>query len=88
MFKSKKVVQSATYLGLLPLLTGCGGGLAALGSLFGGRAAGGGEVASAILPAGGEAAIVALHNPEPASMLLMGSGAVAMAFMKRRKNSK
>lgn len=76
----------------LPFIVGCGGGGAAfLGSLFG---ASGTLLASSASAAGGAAAAAAgagaagagatLVNPEPATMLLMGSGMAAMAIFKSR----
>jgi len=72
----------------VPLLTGCGGGGAAtlgLGSLFG--FAGGGGGGGGIIGGGGGGPIAAIVQPEPASLLLMGSGMAAMAFYKSRKKS-
>ena len=83
---------------LLPCIYGCGGGGAGagfLGGLFGGggssAAAGGSSIflassglASSGIESGG-AAIAALHNPEPITMALFGSGMMAMAFYKNRR---
>lgn len=79
------------FLFVLPSLVGCGGGGAALAAIFGsvgGAAAssaviGGGDVLLA--SAGSGAAIGTFHNPEPASMALVGVGMVVMAFQRRFK---
>jgi hypothetical protein len=34
-----------------------------------------------------DAAITTVHNPEPATMLLLSSGIVAMAFMKKKRTN-
>jgi len=78
-----ELIKKYGFLALLPLLAGCaGGGSAAfgLGSLFGGGGGGGGipDIIS------GEA-IATIYQPEPASMLLMGSGLAAMAYFKNKK---
>ena len=84
--KLKQYINSAILLMLLPFIAGCGvGGLTALGSLFGGIAGGGGgAVALASLPSSGATAagIASIHQPEPASMLLMGGGMAALALFK------
>lgn len=68
---------------LLPFVYGCGGGggLAALGSLFLG-----GGLASLGGGAGLGAQIATISQPEPATMMLMGSGLAAMAFFKSKRN--
>lgn len=77
----------------VPLISGCGGGGGlSLNSLFG--SGGGSEAASS----GGGGSLASLsgvsggggdfHNPEPASMLLMGSGIAAMAYAKYKNKNK
>jgi len=76
---------------VMPILTGCQGasgfGAIGLGSLFAGFGGiGGNGGSSALISSGGDLATIS--NPEPASMLLMGSGMAAMAFFKSRKNKR
>jgi hypothetical protein len=88
---TKKVLaafKSYAFLLFLPILSGCGsggGGLAALGlgSLFGGGVSGG-----LALLGGGAGTIAHTHNPEPASMFLLGSGVAAMSFLKKKASKK
>lgn len=97
----KKYIRFANLFVLtvvLPFVYGCGSGggdVASLGSfLFGGGNAtlmdsGNAlplELAVASTEAVGSAGLATIHNPEPATMLLMGSGVVAMAYVKSRKN--
>ena len=75
---------------LLPYIYGCGSGVGAtfLDGLLGGggSAVDGGSVllASSGIEGGG-ATMAALHNPEPMTMALFGSGMLAMAFYKNRR---
>ena len=73
---------------LLPFVYGCqGGGISQLGSLFGGSGSGGN--AGAGLLAGGEGGAVAtIVNPEPASMILLGTGLAAMAYYNTKKKQR
>ena len=41
-----------------------------------------------IVPAVSGVELAAIHNPEPATMLLLGSGVMAMTYFKSRKNRK
>jgi hypothetical protein len=84
--------QKAFWL-MLPFLAGCGGGgggslvSLALGSLFG-LGTGVAFTGGGLLAAGGSGAgIATIHNPEPASMFLMGSGMAIMAVYKKIKKS-
>ena len=82
---SKKWPKLLAAVLLTPLMTGCGGGAAllGLGSLFGGLGAGGGIGGAGLLPGAG-AGIASIHNPEPASMLLVGGGIATMAYFKNK----
>ncbi len=91
----KKLIQSLQVIGLsvlLPALYGCqGGGLGSLigsGGIFlaassGGSSAGG----AAAITGGAGSSLATLHNPEPATLMLMGSGMMVMAYA-RMKNKK
>lgn len=90
----RKVITKAKNLALLsillPFVYGCGSDSGLLGSLFGGS---GGSSSIGLLAgggggAGGGAALPTLVNPEPATMLLLGGGVVAMRYLKQRKNRK
>ena len=88
-----------TFSILLPFVYGCnggGGGSASLGSLFtggtGNPGGGGGGVGGLLNPGGsgsdggGVAAVVgAVHQPEPTTMLLLGSGIAAMGLIYKKK---
>ena len=72
---------------MLPFVAGCGGGgLAALGlgSLFASFGGGGGDLTTLLASSGG----IIPHTPEPARMLLLGSGMATMAYFKSRKDKK
>jgi len=82
---------------VLPMMYGClgGGGIGALTSLLFGSSAIGGGIGGGLGPVlgpggpggpGGIIAAGAITNPEPASMLLLGSGMMAMAYYKKRRN--
>lgn len=77
---------------LLPFVYGCGGGsgVSSLASfLFGSTGIGGGIAllsgAAADVAISGGSSVATLVNPEPASMLLLGSGLAAAAYFARRK---
>ena len=67
-----------------------GGSVSSIGLLSSGTA--GSSVPLGIASAAGDSVIsggaelAALHNPEPATMLLLGSGVMAMTYFKSRKN--
>jgi len=75
---------------IVPLISGCGGGVAALGflgSFFGAAGGGGSGGGLGIINVPGSDAISSITQPEPASMLLMGGGMAAMAYFKSKKKS-
>ena len=91
MKKYLKQINLLILAAVLPFVQGCGagGGIASLTSfLFGG----GGGIGSflplgiAAATGGGGTELAALHNPEPASMLLVGGGMMAMTYFRSRKN--
>lgn len=72
---------------LLPFIYGCNsgtGGSSPVGSVGGlfesGPSVTGGS--GTIIPPGGEEVVAQLHNPEPATMLLIGGGIAAMGYIK------
>ena len=80
---------------ILPLFSGCNGGggsagsTSMVGSLFGASSSGGSTLASSSGPVGtdgGGAALASIHNPEPTTMLLVGGGVMAMAYLRKRKS--
>jgi len=86
-----KLVNFLVLFLLLPWISGCGGGGAGiaglLGSLFGGGGGSGGSgLAGFISDGSGVTTLARLHNPEPCTMLLMGSGLIAMAFANKKKD--
>jgi len=95
---TKKYLKHINLLVLtvaLPFVYGCGGagggGIGALtGFLFGGAGSSVGLFSSAgsslPLEIASAAEVAAIHNPEPATMLLLGSGMMAMTYFKSRKN--
>ncbi len=79
------LINNICLLVTLPLLSGClGGGITSLGlgSLFGIGGGSAGELAFL----GDNAAvqsIAQIHNPEPATMVLMGSGLAALTYYRK-----
>lgn len=90
---SSKIKKLAILTGVLPLLYGCGGGGsgALLAFLFGSAGIGGG---TALLGGGGSGvggggtSLATLHSPEPASMLLIGGGLMAMSYVKAKMDQR
>ena len=93
--KTLKLSNILGWLALVPALIGCGGGggggsaSLGLGSLFGGGGSSisgfGSEITTLVLLDQGGGGIPTLHNPEPATMLLFGTGMAAMAYMRRKR---
>lgn len=75
---------------LLPVVYGCnggsGGGSASLGSLFAGGSPSGSSTGSTSgsVGSGGGDALASIQNPEPATMMLIGGGVAAMAYLRSR----
>lgn len=86
--KNTKKLRALFAAALVPFITACNGGggggsaLLGVGSLFSGTG-GGGEAGPGLLPGGDQ--VASLTNPEPASMLLVGSGMAAMAYFNRKR---
>ena len=70
-------------------LTGClgggGGGGSASGGSGGGSVAGGTTVASLPETDGGDSVFTPLHNPEPATIALLGGGLAAFALLRKKR---
>jgi hypothetical protein len=91
-----KYLKPAVLAVMLSFIYGCGPGAGAgslIGFLFGnggdiggGTIAllGGGSAAGGGIAAGGGAELATLHQPEPASMLLFGSGLMVMTYFKSK----
>lgn len=81
---SVKVLNFLTLSVLMPYIYGCQGGGGSSASLLGGETiiSGGGS------GGGGGDIVGTIHNPEPTTMLLLGSGLLAMAYSRNKKNSK
>ena len=89
--KLMKSKNSLLALSLMPFVCGCQAGaigLNSLGNLFafsgGGAESGAGLLASV----GGGGGVATIVNPEPASMLLMGGGLIAMKYLKSKIKAK
>jgi len=100
---NSKYLKLIALAAVLPFIYGCGGGAGVgslIGFLFGGGGLGsigdiallggiGGGIGGAV---GGAAGVASLVQPEPASMLLLGSGLMTMSYFKakagRRNNKK
>jgi len=84
-----KYIKLIALAAVLPFIYGCGAGVGSLvGFLFGGGGLTGSEIAllgsTGVLGGGGGAGLATLSQPEPASMLLVGSGLLAMGYFKSK----
>lgn len=83
-----KAMKALFAAALVPFITACNGGgggaLLGTGSLFSGLATDQGT-GPGVITTGDE--IPALTNPEPASMLLIGSGMAIMAYHNNKKKA-
>ena len=98
----RQFIKSAHWILIvfLPFIVGCQTGISSLFGLVGlsseSLSLGGGDFGflggggGGSLPGGGGGgeAIAVVHNPEPASMILLGSGMIAMACLKRKKSNR
>jgi len=90
--KSSKYLKFFGLAVALPFIYGCGSGSSSLiGFLFGGGGGAGiGDIAllgsGGGTGLGGGAGLAGLHSPEPASMLLVGGGIMAMTYFKSKTN--
>ncbi|MCR4337395.1 MAG: PEP-CTERM sorting domain-containing protein [Candidatus Omnitrophica bacterium] len=80
--------KNALLVLALPMIYGCGGGgggaISQLGSLFGGGSSSS-SLAGGSSGGSGFGSIANIHhNPEPATMLLMGSGLALMACYRKK----
>jgi len=92
--KYLKCLKFVVLAAALPFIYGCGGaGVGSLVSfLFGGGLGSAGDIAllggslGAGLSGAGGASLASLNQPEPASILLVGSGIMAMSYFKSKTN--
>ena len=85
-------IMNFALLSLLPILAGCnggGGGGSSAGGISGLSSLGGGltniPTPDSLAAVTGGDALATLHNPEPATMLLLGGGIAAMAIVRSTK---
>lgn len=93
MKKYSKQINLLALAAVLPFVQGCGAGVGGIGALTSFLFGEGGSIGSflplgiaAVTGGGGGAELAALHNPEPATMLLVGGGMATMAYFRSRKN--
>jgi len=90
----RRYLKFVVLASALPFIYGCGGGGVGslIGFLFGGGLGSIGDIALlggigggiAGAAGGGSAGVATLIQPEPASVLLIGSGIMAMAYFKSK----
>jgi len=83
---NSKYFKLFVLVAALPFMYGCGGGTGSLLSFLFGAGAGIGDLVCLTCGGGGGGGggIATLVQPEPASMLLLGSGLAAMSYFKAK----
>lgn len=79
-----KIYNLLTLSFTLLLISGCGGGGSGGGSL-GFLSGGGGDGGGTVVASSGSDAGAPIHNPEPSTLILLGSGLIGMAIYARAR---